>query len=475
MLTGIYVRVSTQEQVNEGYSIGEQTERLQAYCTAKGWDVANVYTDGGYSGANTDRPALKQMITDIKQGKLEAVLVYKLDRLSRSQKDTLLLIEDVFNPNNVAFISMNENFDTSTPFGRAMIGILSVFSQLEREQIRERMQMGLDARAKEGLWHGGGWDPIGYDYVDGELIINEYEAEQVRKIHSLFQAGWPINRIRNYMNERYTTKTGGWKHDSSIQSALKTELYTGVINWKGNSYPGKHQAILTQETFDKSQKLYDERDSSKNGGKRYFQAKHMLTGLLYCAHCGGRYFAKGSFSGHKPNRTYRPYYTCYSRAKTNKRMIKDPNCMNTAFAVVKLDEIISDEIKKLIFNPYLLEQATDADDNSSEIKAYEKRISDIDKQLERLLDLYQMGLSQKDEVLERIDKLNIEKERLVDYVEQLEDDEPDLSIEETKAILLTAEEILNSDEKEKKRALTHSLISSIIIDGDEIIINWAFN
>ena len=107
------------------------------------------------------------------------VVVYKLDRLSRSQKDTLTLIEDNFIKNKVEFVSINENFDTSTPFGRAMIGILSVFAQLEKDQITERFTMGRIGRAKNGLYHGGPTAPTGYDYVDGKLVINEYEAIQV--------------------------------------------------------------------------------------------------------------------------------------------------------------------------------------------------------------------------------------------------------------------------------------------------------
>ena len=159
----IYVRVSTQEQAAEGYSIQEQAERLTKYCEAHGWNITKVYTDPGFSGANRDRPALQLLCSDVKKNMFDTVLVYKLDRLSRSQKDTLYITEDVFLKNQIAFVSMLENFDTGTPFGRAMIGILSVFAQLERDQIRERSQMGHDARAKEGYFHGGGYAPSGYN------------------------------------------------------------------------------------------------------------------------------------------------------------------------------------------------------------------------------------------------------------------------------------------------------------------------
>ena len=174
-----YVRVSTDNQL-DNYSIEEQTERIESYCKAKGWTLLHIYTDGGYSGGNTNRPALQKMLEAIRRGEASAVVVYKLDRLSRSQKDTLTLIEDSFLSHNTDFISINENFDTSTPFGRAMIGILSVFAQLEKDQITERFTMGRIGRSKAGYFHGGGNAPTGYDYRDGLLIVNEYEAMQIQ-------------------------------------------------------------------------------------------------------------------------------------------------------------------------------------------------------------------------------------------------------------------------------------------------------
>ena len=134
-LRALYIRVSTEAQAEEGYSIQAQTERLEAYCKAMGWERYRFYTDGGYSGSNLDRPEMTRLIADVRAGQVATVVVFKLDRLSRSQKDTLYLIEDVFLPNEVDFISLNESIDTSTPYGRAMIGILSAFAQLERENI----------------------------------------------------------------------------------------------------------------------------------------------------------------------------------------------------------------------------------------------------------------------------------------------------------------------------------------------------
>ena len=131
----IYVRVSTARQDQEGYSIPMQKERLVAYCKAKGWIVAGLFVDPGHSGASLERPGMTALIAGVEAEKYDIVLVYKLDRLSRSQKDTLFLIEDIFMANETDFVSMQESFDTSTIFGRAMVGILSVFNQMEKETI----------------------------------------------------------------------------------------------------------------------------------------------------------------------------------------------------------------------------------------------------------------------------------------------------------------------------------------------------
>ena len=160
----IYIRVSTREQAEEGYSIGEQEERLKKYCDAMNWNIGGIFIDPGFSGANINRPALQKMIKEIERGNGDIVLVDKLDRLSRSQYDTLFLINKVFSAHNCSFVSRAEAFDTSTPFGRAMVGILSVFAELERERIKERMSDGREGRAKEGKYRGGGHIPIGYDY-----------------------------------------------------------------------------------------------------------------------------------------------------------------------------------------------------------------------------------------------------------------------------------------------------------------------
>lgn len=151
----IYVRVSTTNQAEEGYSIQGQIDSLIKYCEAMGWIIYEEYTDAGFSGGKIDRPAMSKLITDAKHKRFDTILVYKLDRLSRSVRDTLYLVKDVFNQNNIHFVSLQENIDTSSAMGNLFLTLLSAIAEFEREQITERMTMGKIGRAKSGkLWPG---------------------------------------------------------------------------------------------------------------------------------------------------------------------------------------------------------------------------------------------------------------------------------------------------------------------------------
>lgn len=457
-----YCRVSTVEQTN-GYSIPEQQERMTKYCDAMGWSVYNVYTDAGFTGSNLDRNALKSMLADISSHKVDKVLVYKLDRLSRSQKDTLYLIEDCFLANNVDFVSMSENFDTSTPFGKAMIGILSVFAQLEREQIKERMALGKNGRAKEGLYHGGGYIPIGYDYIDGQLIINEYEALQIREMHQLFQEGKSICEIERIMNKKgYTHKHGKWYH-KSIKYALTNNLYMGIIKWQGIEHRGSHVPIIDEETFNKTQIEY----KARNNRPRHYQRTTLLGGLLFCRNCGARYGTNRQRNGDK---LYR-YYTCYSRSKIQQSMIRDRNCKNKIWKMQELDDIVLNEIKKLASDETAISEI--AKNNDSEKRnLIEKEIEKIDTQKSRFMDLYGIGNFTIDELNDKIIPLDERKKKLE---QELKNTPNGMSEKETIETLATFEDVIEGGDFERIRLLINALIDKIELDNEDVYIYWRFS
>ncbi|MBQ7516378.1 MAG: recombinase family protein [Schwartzia sp.] len=476
--TALYIRVSTQEQAIEGYSIEAQEDRLTAYCKAKGWVITGVFMDPGFSGSNMERPALQRLFGCIQGGSIDCVLVYKLDRLSRSQKDTLHIIEDIFLKNGVAFVSMLENFDTASPFGRAMIGILSVFAQLEREQIKERTAMGRVERAKSGLWHGGGWKPFGYDYTDGRLVVNPVEAVVVREVYDEFLSGTAIHHIVTALSKKY----GRPLNPTLIRSILSTPLYVGRIQWEGRQYQGQHDPIIDQEAFSRAGLLLADRSRISASKEPPFRQHHLLTGLLYCGNCGAMYTTKGNYSGHGTNRRYYPYYYCYSRAKTNKRRVIDPLCMSPAFPVEKIDRRITGEIKAMTSaSNRVLTDLSEAARHEPEMarrdeerQAIQRRLDEIDHQIPRIIDLYQIGTISLDDISTRTQKLQNERETLQTTLTNLAAplSKPRLTLAEARANIKDFATVRVPD---TQRKILHSLIQKITVHASgRLEIAWNF-
>ena len=408
MRIAVYTRVSTQEQARDGYSIDEQIDRLTKYCEAMKWDIYKIYNDAGFSGATTDRPALQRIIKDIKKGKIDKVLVYKLDRLSRSQKDTLELIEDQFIANGVEFVSMSENFDTSTAFGRAMVGILAVFAQLEREQIKERMSMGREARAKEGKFHGSSKPPIGYDYIDGKLMTNEFEKMQIQMIYEMYVSGMGGLKIAKKMNESgYSTKYGNWRHQT-ITELIPKKTYIGYVQFNGEWYKGEHEAFITEELYDKAQLVLEQRKKEHKINIRTGKATTYLAGYLHCSCCGSKYGKRCKYYASKKYE----YYSCYSRFQKNRTVAKSKNCQNKTWRMEELDNIIFDEIKKLALDPNYISEIKENSVPDDRTQVIEKEIVKLETQINRLLDLYTIGQIPVDTLQDRIHNLNEHKESL---------------------------------------------------------------
>lgn len=472
----LYVRVSSKEQV-DGYSIGEQIDRLKKYCEAMGWEIYKIYTDPGYSGGNTDRPGLQAMIQDVTAGRIDKIVVYKLDRLSRSQLDTLYLIEKVFLANNADFVSMSENFDTSTPFGRAMIGILAVFAQLEREQIKERMGMGKEARAKDGKWHGGATQPIGYDYYPAteELKINDYEAIQVKELYELFLQGTPLRTIeRTFKEKGYSHKHGVWD-PKTMRRVMRSKTYLGYIKHRDEWYPGDHDPIIDDDTFNKAVKLLDDRaEQYKLSGVKPGAQTTYLGGLLHCKHCGGKYTKQAN--GRTTPKTL--WYMCYSRCKKVKAMIKDPNCKNKNWKLLELEALVFDQIRQLALDPDYIRNAQaeklNKTDAPNKIAIIKKEIENIDAQISRFMDLYGIGKFTIDQVSSKIDPLNERRTSLEKELESLNASTGELTEEETLRIVKNFEEALERDDFNEIRLIIETLIYYIEIDNEDVYIHWKF-
>lgn len=476
----IYIRVSTIEQAEEGYSLGEQEERLIKYCEAMGWEVIKVYIDPGYSGGNMERPALKEMVSEIEKGNADIVLVDKLDRLSRSQFDTLYMIQKIFMPNEVAFVSRAEAFDTSTPFGRAMIGILAVFAELERERIKERMKEGKHGRAKEGKYRGGAYYPTGYDYNSetGYLEINEYDAMQVREVFELFNKRTPIYSIMNIMNEQgYTTSIGKGKgkgkwNETRIRGMLENKTYIGKLKYLDEWVDGGHPPIIDMKTWEKAQEILAEREKANEHMKQGRRYKAPLGGLLWCKNCGARYHYR--LGGKNKDGTKRAYYICYSREKSNIDMIKDANCRNKTYRDTVLEQIILDEVFKLKTDPAYISQIHTSIDESEKAKLIEKQLETIKSQISNLMDLYSLGTIDINDIKAKIEPLNEKRSSLESTLEKLKTNAYRKDKAEIYNMVDELKTAIDENDSYTVNLMINELIEKVIIDDEDIIIHWNF-
>ena len=471
----IYVRVSTTSQLEEGYSIDEQKAKLTSYCDIKDWNIYEIYTDGGFSGSNTERPALEQLIRDAERKKFDTVLVYKLDRLSRSQKDTLFLIEDVFIKNGIEFLSLQENFDTSTPFGKAMIGLLSVFAQLEREQIKERMQLGKLGRAKAGKSMMWGRTSYGYDYQKetGSLTINPAQSLVVKYIFERYLAGRSITKLRDDLNEKYP-KEISWNY-RAVRGILSNPVYCGYNQYKGQLFPGEHEPIISEDVYKRTQEELKirQRTAAEKTNPRPFQAKYMLSGLAQCGYCGAPLKLLMGMVRKDGTRFIR--YECHQRhpRKTKGVTVYNNNvkCDSGFYEKDALENYVLTEISKLQDDTGYLDKIFSGDNAETiDRESYKKQIKELSKKLSRLNDLYI-----DDRItLEELQSKSAEFISMRATLETELENDPALRRDKRKADmreLLNAEKVFSMD-YERQKILVRGIINKVQVMADKVVIRW---
>jgi DNA invertase Pin-like site-specific DNA recombinase len=250
----VYTRKSTDEGLEKEFnSLDAQRDACEAFILsqrAEGWVlVPDYYDDGGVSGGTLERPALQRLLRDIEAGRVDVVVVYKIDRLSRSLMHFARLVE-VFDAHDVTFVSVTQSFNTTTSMGRLTLNILLSFAQFEREVIGERVRDKIAASKARGMWMGGSV-PLGYDVADRKLVVNEDEAARVRRIFEGFAAIGSATRLMPVLREEgVLTKTGRPFDKGALYKLLNNRTFLGEVTHKGKVYPGEHRAIVTRELWD---------------------------------------------------------------------------------------------------------------------------------------------------------------------------------------------------------------------------------
>jgi len=419
---------------------------LLSYAKSKDYTEFEYYIDGGYSGKDLNRPAIQKLIEDCKNHKIDAVFVFKLDRISRSQRDTLYLIEEVFNKYNVSFISMRENFDTSTPFGKAMIGVLSVFAQLERETILERTRIGLKKRAEAGLWRGGGKIPFPYRYDrnTGTLIPIPEQVELLHKMISLYISGKSFNVIGKIVG----------MDESMVETRILSITNTGKVPYKDEVYDGQHEAVVSDELYEEILRVNKVRSREK------YERHYLLSGKVFCGHCGAKYrYQKWG---------KRLIMYCYSQQKSKPRYIKDPNCNNKRWDTFEVEDAVLEELFKMSLDLDLFKKTF----NIATVNVkneYRTRLEEITKQINNLLNNIASGIA-VEETNKKINELEKEKETIEEKLTQSEQKEKDnkVSLNMIKNLKATW---FDMDFDEQRRIIEH-LIDKVIVNDNEINIYY---
>ncbi|NLL95296.1 MAG: recombinase family protein [Thermoplasmatales archaeon] len=245
----LYVRVSTEEQANEGFSLDAQMKRLEAYCRYEGWRIAGRYVEEGQSGRTVDRPEYRRMMSEMDSW--DVVVVLKMDRIHRNSVNFAKMMDDL-EGSGKDFCSVQEKFDTKNAMGRFVRDILQRIAQLESEQIGERVKFGMERKARFGKGLLGSGHPYGYTYSLGKLEVVNDEMYTVRAIYSLYSKGRSMGDIADCLNEaKIPAKKGGKWNKQSINNILRNPIYAGYVRWDGVIRQGDHCAIIEPETFEK--------------------------------------------------------------------------------------------------------------------------------------------------------------------------------------------------------------------------------
>jgi site-specific DNA recombinase len=447
-----YDRVSTDEQFQQGYSIGTQKELNRKFIESQNWEHIDTYVDDA-SAKDLNRPDMKRLIKDAKERKFDVVVFYKLDRLVRSVADLDKLLK-IFDANNIAIRSVTEPFDTTTAMGRFLITLVAAIAQWERETISERVIVNMKSKAEKGE-RNGGRAPFGYRLVDGELVVNEREAEIVRAMFNLYLAGKGFRTIAVYLQQ-----FGVEKGIRTISRMIDNPVYAGKIRWAKNSKMDtmvtdevKHNPIIDEETFDLVQQLRNKRTIEGKKATSPFP----FSGVLRCARCGG------SLSGWFRKAKGTKHYLCIN--KKNKGTCDLPIINEKKLTQTFFDELSADDPEKFLqlskeFNIDLKEQ----DDQTQLVKELERELAAIKTRKKNWLMALGNGVMSQEEYRE-LSNEDTKKEQLInEQLAAIKPAEVQYEREDVISMLKDIPFLWETANDSEKKGFINALFESIVVD-----------
>jgi site-specific DNA recombinase len=475
----IYCRVSTEEQA-DGFSLDAQKTVLTAYAESKGYKIFDYYVDEGYSGKDFDRPEVQRLFRDMRSKKFDAILVWKVDRFSRSNKDVLTVIDDELKPRKMRLLISTCDIDSSTPNGYMFISLLGTFAEYERTMIVERVDSGMTKRAEEGHWNGG--KVLGYDNVNKHLVINEKESKIIKEIFLLRSQGLGYKSITNLLNEQgKRTKKGKLFSIPGVKLILENEVYIGNVVWgkhtqwninrrKGkNENPikvkGKHDPIIDMELWNKVQKVNQVQKENAITHSN-FKGDFILTGILRCPACG----AGTVMSKSKKNGKYHFYYMCQShhskgRVACGSNLIRkdliEEKVLRVIQGIIQDKNLVDEIIEKLE-----RDQKLDVSDLKHNLNIQKKGFLKLEEKQKKLDADYFNGLSP--DTYDRLsnnlqDEIKITKEVIANIERELEKATSGFNIDKETVIeaLKNFDKLFECATNEEKRVLMKALIKRI--------------
>ncbi len=490
----LYARVSTAEQAEEGYSIQAQEEMAVKYCEMQGKELVKKYVDKGISGKSTkDRLALGELIGDCKKRLFDEVVVWKTSRLARNVLD-LAQIVNTLEQNNITFRSLSEPYDTSTPQGKLMMNMLGSFAEFERTTIIENLKMGMNARARQGYKNGGRL--LGYKSEgtgkESRLVIVEKEEETVRMIFRLYSEGRGYKAIANELNKLgYRSVRGNYFSINAIKEILNNPTYVGMIRFnryvdysskrrKGANenhilVEGKHKAIIDKETWEKVRLL-----QKKKSGRYSTRAKGKfpLTGMLRCPVCGAGMVAAMTVNTLKDGTKRRiRYYSC-----GNFRNMGSAVCSANSVRAENAEAYVFNRIKEILINEKVLKDIVDNMNRASREKveplkqkreAISRKINETRDKKNRVFELYEDGIIDKENLSNRIGLLDSQIEDQIQELEKIDEELSDNNIDEipydlVKKVMDDFNVLMESAEPQQKKLFLKLVVDKITVEDGEV-------
>lgn len=440
MTVALYIRVSTTEQAKEGYSIPAQKERLIAYCTAQGWTDFKFYIDEGVSAKDTNRPELKHLMEDVKKEKISMILVYRLDRFTRSVRDLYNMLETL-EKYNCSFKSATELYDTSSAMGRMFIGLVALLAQWETENLSERVKMALEEKVSGGERVGG--IPFGFDLNEQEKLVSNEKSTVILDMIQLLKSGKSVNAIANYLSEVNNDKVI-W-HPNAIFRLLRNPALYGATKWNEKVYENTHKGIITKEEFYQIQLMLDDQSQHR---RREVECIYLFQGVLSCPNCERPLSVNRYVRKRKDGSEYQgAIYKCQACYKEGKKMIQigEQRLLDSLYEYMK-------NAKPIEVKPNIKIEV--------EHEKLESQLSQIEKKREKFQKAWAADLISDEEFEKRMDETRNIYNNLKTKLSQIETPVP-INTEVIKKIIVSFNEFFYFFTEEEKRKFISQFVRKI--------------